>query len=148
MRWDRTLAHPRMTSVTIRLMSAAEDDIQSWISFADADMAAAEGLHNLGLDSNALFHLQQAVEKTLKAVLLKKSGTEPPRLHSLRGLAERCGVNLTSEQKLFLEKLSNYYVESRYPGDWEVPPPEAISQEANNLIPTAREFIQWLRLQI
>jgi hypothetical protein len=68
-----------MTSVTICLMSAADEDIQSWISFADADMAAAEGLHNLGLDANALFHLQQAVEKTLKAVLLKKTGSAPPQ---------------------------------------------------------------------
>ena len=137
-----------MTSVTICMMSPADEDTRSWLSYADADMAAAEGLHNLGLDSNALFHLQQAIEKTLKAVLLKKTGAEPPRLHSLRGLAERCGFNLTPGQKLFLEKLSNYYVESRYPGDWELPPPETISQETKTLMPSAREFIRWLRSQI
>ena len=51
-------------------------------------------------------------------------------------------------QALLLEKLSNYYVESRYPGDWEVTPPEVIGKEAEELMPAAREFIQWLRSQI
>lgn len=130
------------------VMSAMEEDIQSWLRYAEADLAAAVGLHSLDLNPNALFHLQQAVEKTLKALLLKQTESEPPRIHSLRGLAERCGLNLTSDQTLLLENLGNYYVESRYPGVWEVAPTKVIATEAEMLVPAAKEFIQWLRSQI
>jgi HEPN domain-containing protein len=129
-------------------MSGLEEDIQAWLRYAEADMAAAEGLHRLHLDPNALFHLQQAAEKTLKALLLKQTGAAPPRIHSLRALAERCELSPTVAQTLLLEKLSNYYVESRYPGEWEVAPPEVIGEEAETLMFTAKEFMQWLRSQI
>lgn len=125
-----------------------DEDIQSWLRYAETDMAAAEGLHRLRLDPSPLFHLQQAVEKTLKALLLKQTSSEPPRIHGLRRLAERCKLNLNSDQTLLLEKLSNYHVESQYPGDWEVTPPEVIGEEAEALMPAAREFIEWLRSQI
>lgn len=125
-----------------------DEDIQVWLRYAEADLASAEGLHHLGQDANGLFHLQQAVEKTLKALLVRQTRATPPRIHSLRGLAERCGLNLTSDQSLLIEKLSRYYVESRYPGDWEGIPPLVIAREAEALIPAAKEFIRWLRSQI
>lgn len=64
-----------------------DEDIQSWLRYAKANIAAAERLHGLDLDPSALFHLQQAVEKTPKVLLLKQTGAEPPRIHSLRVLA-------------------------------------------------------------
>jgi len=130
------------------IMSPIEEGIRSWLRYAEADLAAAEGLHGLHLNPSALFHLQQAVEKTLKGLLLKQTGLEPPRIHSLRRLVERCGLSLTSDQTLLLENLGNYYVESRYPGDWEMAPTEVIAKEAETMIPAAKEFIQWLRSQI
>ena len=111
-------------------------------------MVSAEALHSAGQDLNAIFHVQQAVEKTLKALLLKQTAQEPPRIHGLRKLAERCALDLDTEQRLLLENLSEYYVESRYPGDWREAPPDVITREAGRLIPAAREFTQWLRSQI
>ena len=108
-------------------------------------MISAEGLQRLGQHMHAIFFLQQAVEKTLKALLLKQTESEPPRIHSLRNLAERCGLNLTAEQTLLLENLNDYYVESRYPGDWVEESSEVMAEEVARLIPAAKEFIQCLR---
>ena len=47
-------------------------------------MASAEVLHTGGQELTAIFHLQQAVEKTMKAFLLKRTALEPPRIHGLR----------------------------------------------------------------
>ena len=125
-----------------------DEDVQHWLRFAESDLAPPEALHHAGQELNALFHLQQAVEKTLKALLLKKSGTQPPRVHGLRGLSERCALRLTEKQALLIEHLSQYYVESRYPGDWDDDPSEATPNEVERLIPEAKEFIEWLRSQI
>src|SRR5215472_1574035 len=94
------------------------------------------------------FTSSRAVEKTLKVLLLRKSGIQPPRLHGLRGLSERCGLRLTEKQALLIEHLSQYYVESRYPGDWDDGSSEATSNEVDRLIPEAKEFIEWLQSEI
>lgn len=125
-----------------------DDKVQKWLRFAEADMSSAEALHQVGQDLNAIFHLQQAIEKVMKALLLKQTSKEPPRIHGLRKLAERCALTLAPEQALLLENLSEYYVESRYPGDWREVPADVISREAARLISASREFIPWLRSQI
>lgn len=125
-----------------------DEDIQKWLRFAESDIASAEVLQRAGQELNAIFFLQRAVEETPKALLLKQTKVEPPRIHSLRKLAERCGLDLTPDQGLLLENLSEYYVESRYPGDWQEEPPDVIAKEAARLTPAAKEFIQWLRSQI
>ena len=125
-----------------------EKGISNWLRFAEADMTSAEALHSAGQQLYALFHLQQAVEKTLKALLLKQTRDEPARIHSLRKLAERCGLALTLDQALLLENLSEYYIESRYPGDWQEESSEVMAKEVARLVPASKDFIQWLRSQI
>jgi len=125
-----------------------DEDVQHWLRFAESDIVSAEALHHVGQELNALFHLQQAVEKTLKALLLRKSGLQPPRIHGLRGLSERCGLRLTEKQVLLIEYLTQYYVESRYPVDWYEGSFEATVIEVERLIPEAKELIAWLRSQI
>ncbi len=41
----------------------------------------------------------------------------PPRIHSLVRLAELAGINLEEREKGLLERLSLYYIQSRYPPD-------------------------------
>ncbi len=125
-----------------------DQEIQKWLRFADSDMVPAEGLQRIGQELHALFFLQQAVEKTLKALLVKQTHAAPPRIHSLRTLAERCGLSLPMDEGLLLENLSEYYVESRYPGDWQETSPDVMAKEAERLIPAAKEFIRWLRSRI
>ena len=45
-----------------------DKDILPWLRYAESDLASAEVLNHGGEYLNALFHLQQAVEKTLKAL--------------------------------------------------------------------------------
>ena len=59
------------TFATIPTSMGIDEDIQHWLRFAESDMVSAEALHRVGQELNALFHLQQAVEKTLKALLLR-----------------------------------------------------------------------------
>lgn len=51
------------------------------LSIAETDLAAARTLHAAGLHAQAVFSLQQAVEKTVKAVGLATRAIDPKDLH-------------------------------------------------------------------
>ena len=58
---------------------------------------------------------QQSLEKLLKAHLTRCTAAFPPRIHSLRRLAELAGLELSQDDRALLERLSLYYLQSRYP---------------------------------
>jgi len=62
-----------------------------------------------------LFCCQQAIEKRLKALVVNATDEFPPKLHDLTRLADLAKIDLNAGQKLFLRKLNNYYIETRYP---------------------------------
>ena len=53
-----------------------------------------------------VFCCQQAVEKTLKAIIAKRTGETPPRIHSLMRLAEKAAIALSEEQAQLFRELS------------------------------------------
>mgnify|MGYP001053774895 CR=1 FL=1 len=101
-----------------------DEDIQPSLRYAESDLVSAEALHQIRQELNAIFHLQQAVEKTIKAVYIKQKSTMPPRLHNLHELARGCELELTKEQHRLLEDLTSSYIDSRYPEQWVVLPPK------------------------
>jgi len=63
------------------------------------------------------FHIQQCAEKLLKALLVEKGKTFEKR-HDLPYLLERASQETLRTYAGFLEELSPYAVEFRYPGDF------------------------------
>jgi len=95
-----------------------KDIIKKWLDFAKADLEAAEVLlcHPKSNYSYQLcvLHCHQALEKILKAVIIKKGG-EPKKVHNLIYLLEESSLKASPEQKAYIEKLSPHYQPSRYP---------------------------------
>jgi HEPN domain-containing protein len=90
---------------------------EEWIEMAQKDLKAARLLFkHEGLEELVAFHCQQAVEKYLKAFLIKKTGV----LHSghyLVGLLKKC-YKIDKNFKKFINQvafLNSYYIETRYP---------------------------------
>ena len=121
-----------------------DEDIQLWLRCAESDMVSAMALHQIGQQLNAIFHLQQAVEKTLKAVYIKENSTMPPRLHNLQELAGGCRLQLTKEQSRLLRDLTTSYIDSRYPEQWGGSPMEVSGEQTAGLIAETKDFIAWL----
>jgi HEPN domain-containing protein len=93
--------------------------VREWIELARKDMAAARRLleGDATLFENACFHMQQAIEKALKGVLLLNE-QKPPRTHNLAdlfGLCERWLPGLSTYEEA-CEWLSACAVDARYPG--------------------------------
>jgi len=61
------------------------------------------------------FHSQQAIEKSLKA-LLESKGQEIPKIHSLHRLFDLCKEIDVNDENI-VTTLDSLYIESRYPGD-------------------------------
>jgi HEPN domain-containing protein len=92
-------------------------EAQAWLTIAREDMAAAELLLERNLHRMVCLHSQQAVEKTLKA-LLTECGVEFKRTHNIVDLlflltAQGVAVDVSHEEAGFL----NAVYRSRYPAE-------------------------------
>jgi len=125
-----------------------DQDIRPWLRYAESDLASAEILRREGECLNALFHLQQAVEKTLKGLFIKQNSAMPPRLHDLDKLAEKCGLALSREQRLLLDDLTRSYSGSRYPETWGQREDDIRPEEVDQLMALTKEFLTWLKQRL
>ena len=89
--------------------------INFWASEAEESLHVAEHLFEKKDYSYALFFGHLAVEKILKAVLVKNINQHVPRSHNLLRLAKEAHIEITDEQKHALIRITAFNLESRYP---------------------------------
>ncbi len=96
------------------------DFVQDWLRKAEGDLRAAE--HLLALEQEdyftAAFHAQQAVEKSLKALLVRHQ-IPFPKTHDLQQLTELAARTDASlkPQLASAALLTPFGIEFRYPGE-------------------------------
>jgi HEPN domain-containing protein len=118
--------------------------IRQWAQKADNDLKTTVHLLKLGEDCPTdvvCFHVQQCVEKYIKALLVWH-GIEFARIHHISALWAllplRVRPTLTPEEQ---ERLTDYAVTARYPGDYD---PITLA-EAQEAITIARRVRQQIR---
>lgn len=122
-------------------------EIRIWWDQARADIQTAE--INLKEDRYyaSVFFAQQAVEKALKAfVLKKKRNPQAPEMfsHSLIYLAKAC--RLPNKFHSFLRDLTSEYVNTRYPSATNEPPEALYDQKiASRTLSSAKEVLEWTK---
>lgn len=119
-------------------------DWQKWLKFSDEDLRAADSTLGDEVFSAACFHAQQAVEKAIKAVLLKKTG-KVPRDHSILRLTEKSeDKELFEQHKEKLEFLDKFYVPTRYPDALPGSLPECLPnrEDAEKAVESAKEIVE------
>lgn len=92
----------------------------TWLTFAQSDLEVARRGPAEGVLCESLcFHAQQAIERSLKAVVLQL-GLAPPRTHIISALIDLIGTRmLVPPHVMAAASLSGYAVDTRYPGDFE-----------------------------
>lgn len=89
-----------------------------WLNSAGDDlMLIQEIIDNEHLTNMVAFHSQQAIEKSIKAVLEEKEG-HVPKIHNiitLQGKIENY-IELSVDRELF-DQINELYIDSRYPMD-------------------------------
>ena|SRR3989338_8545799 len=88
--------------------------IKYWIQSSDNDYGAMEYLFKGKNYSWSLFVGHIVVEKLLKAYYIKNINMPAPYIHDLLRIAEKSRLNLSEEQKNFLDTLTSFNIKARY----------------------------------
>ena len=97
---------------------ADPEEVQEWLDKADEDRLVVEVLLRTGeeLTLPCMFHLQQMLEKLLKALILVQ-GSNFERTHDLSRLATLASAEDVEQLLELSETLNLFAVNGRYPGD-------------------------------
>jgi HEPN domain-containing protein len=121
------------------------DDPREWLNRARSNLSRAKSKIPEAYLEDLCFDAQQAAEKAIKAVLLRK-GVTFPYVHDLARLLtllEETGEEIPESVRQ-AEDLTRYAVVTRYPGLTE-PVTEAHYQEA---VASAEAVVQWVEEKI
>jgi HEPN domain-containing protein len=120
---------------------------EAWLQRARSDLAlgrAALASPDV-LKEDVCFHAQQCGEKALKALLVNRQ-IPFRRTHALEIL-----IDLLKDRDLHIPdeidqsvSLTQYAVETRYPGEWE----PVTYDEASSALATAERVLRWVEVQI
>ena len=123
------------------------ESAQAWLQRAHSDLIlCCTALDTPGvLLEDACFHAQQCVEKALKGLLAHR-GIAFPRTHVLETLLDllksaRVDLPLEVDESFVL---TQYAVETRYPGEWE----PVTDEEARSALKVAAQVLAWVEAQI
>lgn len=89
--------------------------VSYWVEGAQYDMSVANALLKSKKYPYALFMGHLALEKLLKAVIVKRRKTHAPFSHSLAFLAENTGMVFPEEILVHLREFMEFHFEARYP---------------------------------
>ncbi|HNR12930.1 MAG TPA: HEPN domain-containing protein [Thermodesulfobacteriota bacterium] len=115
-----------------------------WMEQARYDFDTAKAMFESGRYLYVLFCCQQAVEKALKAVIVKRTEEFPPRVHSLMRLAEYASLEPSEERAALLRELSAYYIQTRYPEEIENSSTQIGAELCLEILHRTEEVFAWL----
>ncbi len=121
------------------------DPAEKWAEQARYDLETAKAMLACGRYLYVLLCCQQAVEKALKALIVRRTGQFPPRVHNLARLAQAAGVEPPDTDRAdFLAELSAYYVQTRYPEEIQSLRERDIAETAADTLRKTEEVAKWL----
>lgn len=87
----------------------------AWQDSAEMDFQAMETLFKNGHFVWALFVGHPVVEKLLKAYYVRNVDLDSPQIHNLLKIAEKAKLDLSETQKIFLDEVTTFNIQARYP---------------------------------
>ncbi len=123
------------------------DKVAYWLDIANYDLETAEAMYSTGRWLYVAFMCHQAIEKTLKAYWCGTREDDPPYTHNHMRLATGCGIyeKMSEEQKDFLDTITNFNIEARYPEDKEILSRKLTKPSCRSIIDDTKQLLQWMK---
>ena len=118
---------------------SVKEEAERWWKYSESDVKTAKYLFEGKKYKDASFYCQQAVEKALKALLLKR-GKKIIKVHDLVKLAKV--LNLGEELIKDCERLSIVYIDTRYP---DIGTKQYTKNETSEDIKIAKKVVKWIK---
>jgi HEPN domain-containing protein len=91
-----------------------------WATLAQYDIETARAMYDSARYPYALFMCHSALEKILKALVVRESGEHADYTHNLPALAnDITGIQFTDDQKKLLTQVNQFNMKARYP-EWQL----------------------------
>jgi len=91
--------------------------INYWLESAEYDFETGKSLLESKKFPYALFFAHLAIEKILKAIVVKKTEEHAPHTHSLVLLAKSTNINIKDQMLDQLAEYMEFHIEARYPDE-------------------------------
>ena len=114
---------------------------------ADYDLETADSMFITKRWLYFAFMCHQAIEKTLKTFWCGTMPDDPPYTHSHKRLADGCGLysRMSKDQKDFINTVTNYNIEARYPEDKDELTRTLTPQACRQMIDETKQLTQWIK---
>jgi len=89
--------------------------VSYWVESAEYDLGVANAMLKARKYPYALFMGHLALEKLLKALVVKRTKAHAPFSHSLPYLLERSGIKMPEPMQMELSEFMEFHLEARYP---------------------------------
>lgn len=127
-------------------MDDKEKHINYWISTAVDDLEVVTILFQSKKYLQALFFMHLVLEKLLKAHWIKNNDSNvPPKTHHLTLLYKQSGISLSDEETDFLQTMSTYQIEGRYPDYISLLHKTLNKEKAESIITEAKQLARCLQ---
>ena len=128
-------------------MMTKEEKVAYWLDIADYDLETAEAMYKTKRWLYVAFMCHQVIEKAIKAYWSAKRDDIPPYVHNHMRLADSCGLyeQMDESQKTFLEVITNYNIEARYPEDKAALTRTLSPKVCRELIDKTKQLLQWIK---
>lgn len=122
-----------------------EKTVTYWLEGAEYDLGVAEAMYQTEKFPYTLFMGHLALEKLLKAIVVKTSGEHAPYTHSLPLLADKITFEVPQEIKKKLKRFMDFYFESRYPEEQKVFYKKCTREFTGDSLKQIKEIFAWLK---
>jgi HEPN domain-containing protein len=92
-----------------------EKTVSYWVEAGEYDLEVAIAMLEAKKYPYTLFMGHLALEKLLKALVVKKTRAHAPFTHSLPYLLERSGIKMPEPMQIRLSEFMEFHLEARYP---------------------------------
>jgi len=121
-----------------------EKTIRYWLESAAYDLETGKSLLESKRFPYALFFGHLALEKALKALVVKESGKHAPYSHSLVILAKKANIELTEDMIDDLAEYTVFNIETRYPDEKKTFYDQCIEGFAYEKFSEMEKLYKWL----
>lgn len=118
---------------------------KQWLGQANYDLATAEAMFKTRRYLYVAFMCQQAIEKLLKAIIQERTGKTPPYTHRLLTLLKLVEIPADAARVDFLELLTAYYINGRYPEHKQKLAKELTKARVQGFLSKTKEVFRWLK---
>jgi HEPN domain-containing protein len=125
-----------------------EKTIEYWLNGAKYDLDVAKALYEKAKYPYALFMGHLAIEKLLKALVVKNIRKHAPYTHTLSVLADKLGFKVPQKIQKSLIRFMEFHFEARYPEEQKKFYKKCTKQFAGRKMKEIKEVFTWLKKKL